>query len=132
MKSQWMRKKQLHIALLVLMPFAAYGLLLLAKYCYAAWVMPFLPPCIFRTLTGYKCPGCGMTHAVFALCRGDFLTVLKENAVLIFAVLLLLLFYIELWMAALGRPKKIIPRSRKFWFSALGMWLVYSVLRNLF
>ena len=28
-------------------------------------------PCVFRLITGLKCPGCGMTHAYLALLRGD-------------------------------------------------------------
>ena len=27
-------------------------------------------PCIFHRITGLKCPGCGMTHAVSALLQG--------------------------------------------------------------
>ncbi|MBR1623276.1 MAG: DUF2752 domain-containing protein [Pseudobutyrivibrio sp.] len=29
-------------------------------------------PCIFRTITGLKCPGCGMTHALSAMAGGHF------------------------------------------------------------
>ena len=28
--------------------------------------------CIFRRLTGFPCPGCGMTRAVLCVLRGDF------------------------------------------------------------
>uniref|UniRef100_Q01UY2 DUF2752 domain-containing protein n=1 Tax=Solibacter usitatus (strain Ellin6076) TaxID=234267 RepID=Q01UY2_SOLUE len=31
---------------------------------------PDLPVCAFRWLTGYPCPLCGLTHAVFALAKG--------------------------------------------------------------
>ena len=29
-------------------------------------------PCVFRVVTGLKCPGCGMTHALGAMLQGDF------------------------------------------------------------
>lgn len=37
-------------------------------------------PCLFRTLTGWQCPGCGMTHAVVALLRLDIRTAFACNA----------------------------------------------------
>lgn len=37
-------------------------------------------PCVFRLLTGYRCPGCGMTHAVAELSRGHFHAAMQENA----------------------------------------------------
>lgn len=33
----------------------------------------YVPPCIFHKITGYYCPGCGGTRAVYALFRGDLL-----------------------------------------------------------
>ena len=43
----------------------------------AAWLVPAsrldqLPSlCVFRNLTGWECPGCGMTRAVLSILRGD-------------------------------------------------------------
>ncbi len=37
-------------------------------------------PCLFRTLTGWLCPGCGMTHAAVALLRLDFRGAFACNA----------------------------------------------------
>ncbi len=36
-------------------------------------------PCVFRVFTGLKCPGCGMTHAYFELCKGNIHGAAKEN-----------------------------------------------------
>lgn len=36
-------------------------------------------PCLFYKLTGWKCPGCGMTRAVVELWKGNFKEALKYN-----------------------------------------------------
>jgi hypothetical protein len=52
-------------------------------------------PCVFRTLTGFLCPGCGNTHAMIALSHGDFLAGLYYNPLypLEFAYLIWLFVY---------------------------------------
>lgn len=37
-------------------------------------------PCIFNKLTGLKCPGCGMTHAIASLWKGQPANAWNENA----------------------------------------------------
>ena len=36
-------------------------------------------PCIFRFITGWKCPGCGVSHMLVALLRLDFAGAFSEN-----------------------------------------------------
>lgn len=124
------RKLLLKKLIIVTMPLWGFALLVLVKHLYAAWVMPFMPPCILRTFTGLLCPSCGMTHAVFALCRGDIAEAWQCNALIPLAVLLFVAWYIELLIGSFGRAKKIIPRSPVFWFTVLGMVFVYAILRN--
>ena len=127
MKHKLILKKWQQITLLCLLPFAAAGGLLIAKNLYMQYVIRWVPPCILRTLTGWQCPSCGMTHAVLALCR---LEALRQNALLIFGVVLAVLRYAEMWLKALGRPKTLIPRTAGFWIGVLLFWIAYSVLRN--
>jgi hypothetical protein len=34
--------------------------------------LPVIPLCIFRSLSGLNCPGCGLTHAFLAAGRGQW------------------------------------------------------------
>lgn len=131
MKRKLILKKSQQIVLLCILPFAAAGALLLAAELYAQYVIQWVPPCIIRTLTGWLCPSCGMTHAVYALCRLDAAESLRQNAVLMFGVVLGVLYYTELWTRALGKPKQIVPRRGIFWIGVLIFWLGYTIVRNL-
>lgn len=33
---------------------------------------PFCIPCFFKTITGFSCPGCGITHLILRLINFDF------------------------------------------------------------
>lgn len=37
-------------------------------------------PCLFRTLTGYPCPGCGMTRATLCALHGDWVGAFQNHA----------------------------------------------------
>ena len=40
-------------------------------------------PCLFRTLTGWQCPGCGVTRMCLSLLRGDFAAAWQYNAAIL-------------------------------------------------
>lgn len=130
MKRKLILKKRQQIVLLCILPFLAAAALLLVSRFYAAYIMQYVPPCILRTLTGLRCPGCGMTHAVFALARGDIPESLRENAFLLFGIIILLLRYIELWLGAVGRSRNLFPRSGLFWHGVTVFWIGYYIVRN--
>lgn len=44
-----------------------------------AYLRALSPGCAFRRVTGCHCPGCGGTRAFFALLRGQLLTSLRMN-----------------------------------------------------
>jgi hypothetical protein len=43
----------------------------------------FYPVCLFHVLTGFYCPGCGGTRAVYQLLHGHLLRALHDNALFV-------------------------------------------------
>ena len=91
----------------------------------------FYPVCLFHELTGWNCPGCGGTRAVYALLHGNFALALKDNA--LFVVVLAAAVAHGIWFAA----KRIRRRPIGEFFPATILWamlaiaVVFTVLRNL-
>jgi len=50
----------------------------------------FFPPCMFRALTGFTCPGCGSTRAMHQLLHGHFAAAFMLNPLLLLAIPFLL------------------------------------------
>lgn len=86
--------------------------------------------CVFYTVTGIYCPGCGNTRCVRAMLNGDFLLAVRNNASLPFIAFLLLCLYIELVADIFGRKIKILPRKPWIWYTVLGLFGVYFIVRN--
>lgn len=89
-----------------------------------------VPLCLFHSLTGLQCPGCGATRAVHALLTGNIVLSLRCHALLIPAVLLAVTAWIR-WsrdrMRGMTRPA---PR-RATVLVVLAVVMVYTVARNL-
>ena len=91
----------------------------------------FYPVCLFHELTGWNCPGCGGTRAVYALLHGNFALAVKDNA--LFVVLLAAATGRGIWFAVKKirrQPVGTFVPVRVLW-AALAMAAVFTVLRNL-
>ena len=58
-----------------------WGCVLVAGICYGFVIsrLGFGIPCMFRLLTGLKCPGCGVSHMALRLMAGDIPGAFREN-----------------------------------------------------
>ena len=63
------------------------SIILLAGILYAVFVRltGLAVPCIFRVLTGWQCPGCGITRACLSLLKGEIRTSFSYNPFLYIA-----------------------------------------------
>ena len=91
----------------------------------------FFPPCPFRAMTGYLCPGCGTTRALHEILNGHFLAAFRLNP-----VMMLLLPYVGYAGASsametvFGRAlPRVFIRPALIW-TLLAVILSFWVLRN--
>jgi len=90
------------------------------------------PRCIFNSLTGYYCPGCGSQRAIHSLLHLDFAGVVNYNFLFIPAFLLIFYYYLHPVFNKIFRWK--LPNV--FYFKSTP-WVIFAfviifwVLRNL-
>ncbi|MCV7422777.1 DUF2752 domain-containing protein [Mycobacterium yunnanensis] len=83
------------------------------------------PPCPFRMLTGWNCPGCGglrMTHDVL---HGDFAAAVVDNVFMLVALPMLALWLVARWRTGL----KLMPTSAVV--VVVVATVAWTVIRNL-
>jgi hypothetical protein len=108
---------------------AVAGTCLLYRFDPNAADSPF-PGCIFKALTGFNCPGCGMTRAAHALVHFDLATAFSMNPGMMTVLALApgLLAWKFGWRARCFAPVVQVMSAPKFWLIALP---AYWVARNL-
>src|SRR5215204_5649299 len=77
----------------------------------------FFPVCPLYSMTGFACPGCGLTRGFHALFHGDVVTALDYNALLPFYALMIGFGFVALvFYAVKGRRLPVNPlRSDVLW-----------------
>ncbi len=89
-----------------------------------------LKPCLFHAVTGYHCPSCGNTRCIRALLEGDILSAIRNNAVIVTVLVLLVLWYLETVIRIWREEVRLLPRSPWFWGALPILAAVYYVVRN--
>lgn len=87
-------------------------------------------PCIFNTITGYYCPGCGLTRAITSLLKGQLYQALRYNSIVFIDIPIIL--FLEIFGRLFGKNnKKIKWISNIFLIILLIITIMYGVLRNI-
>jgi Protein of unknown function (DUF2752) len=91
----------------------------------------FYPICLFHSLTGWNCPGCGATRAAYQLLHGHLLLALHDNA--LFVLTLAVLAAQGAWLAMKkirNQPAAFVVPSKALW-AFLIVAFIFTGLRNL-
>ena len=88
----------------------------------------FFPPCIFRLLTGFTCPGCGSTRAMHQFVHGHFLAAFELNPLLLIAIPFLLFAFLRYSVIVMrgGVPRHNVlpaPYIYGIFFVILSFWI---------
>lgn len=108
----------------------ASGLLIL--YRFEPSESSLFPPCMFHTLTGLHCPGCGSTRALHALIHGRVVAAVGYNPLMVLCLP---------WLIYVGASKLYADRRGRRGPAPLPRWnwtrwlpaavIGFAVLRNL-
>jgi len=91
----------------------------------------FFPACPMYSLTGYACPGCGLTRGFHALFHGDILSAIDFNAMV--PIWALIFGYVTLslaFTAVRGRGLPMWVTSPPVLWTFMALMLVFGILRN--
>lgn len=104
------------------------GILVLGIYFVCSRFL-FSISCPMVVLTGYPCPGCGMTRAVIALLKGDFYGAYQMHAFVYVLIAYAILFVI--WRYGLKKNLLWIKRIGVLILAAMVVYYAYRMI-NLF
>jgi hypothetical protein len=92
------------------------------------------PPCIFHTVTGWHCPGCGATRAVYALLHGNPAEAARKNALFLLALPFIAFWGgRSTWRFVRGEPPRessLLLRPRVTCAIVIAIF-AFAILRNL-
>ena len=89
------------------------------------------PTCSFYLLTGFYCPGCGMTRATHNLLNLNFLKAFQFNALLVVSIPVLVYLYV--WWMTWAYSGKELPKlkvSKKISIALVALAILFTVGRN--
>jgi hypothetical protein len=90
------------------------------------------PQCPLRAITGYDCPGCGLTRSVYALLHGDVVRAIDHNLLVVVLLPLALLAFARWTAGRMGYATGRLPRWRPWMTIVAGLAVVsFLIARNL-
>lgn len=122
---QFWKQHQKKITSIVILLFLGFSYYLLTQFT------SFRIPCPFQKVTGFACPGCGVSHFCIRLLHLDGIGAAKENLALAILlplwgiVLLIRWIWHPHWLAKNGAVEKTLS------ILAIVFLLLFGILRNL-
>ncbi len=124
-------------ASIVTRAFSALGLSLASAAAFVvAYFDPvtarFFPVCPLFQMTGFACPGCGLTRGFHALFHGDVLGALDFNALIPFYFFFFAYLAVSMFLvSARGRGLSFAFFKPRIVYSFLVLFCVFAIVRNL-
>lgn len=86
-------------------------------------------PCVIKTITGYYCPGCGVTRAIVSLFNGQLYQAFRYNSIIFIDIPIIL--FLGIFEKLFGNNKIIKCISNIVLIILLIITIMYGVLRNI-
>jgi hypothetical protein len=121
-----MNKRLLHV-LRIYAAFLLFGVIITAAY-----MRGFFIPCVFRTVTGLKCPGCGISGVFVNIFKLRFIKAFWKNPFVFCLVPPMAVIFIRRSVVYVreGRTEYSRP-ERAFFIAAVLLLVPYAIVRNI-
>lgn len=87
--------------------------------------------CVFHKLTRLRCPGCGMTRALYHVLHLNFPAALRENAFVFVLPVPVYMALVEMLRHAFPKLRlRQLPVPNWLLWTVLGLWVAYGLGRN--
>lgn len=109
------------------------GCLLLCGLLYGLFCMStgVAIPCFFRKITGFSCPGCGVSRMCINLMRGNVSEAIRCNPALFFCMFPMLVVFSEvLYRYIKNGDTKLRTWENVVLYGIIAVLLVHGVIRN--
>lgn len=91
-----------------------------------------LIPCLFHEVTGFYCPGCGVSRMCLALFRLDFKAAFRANPVILLLLPAGLVIALQMAVRYVKTGKHLPTRAQTIAiYFMIGILLLFGLLRNL-
>ncbi len=109
-------------------------IILLIGIIYAIWCITtqLYIPCVFRLVTGLKCPGCGVTGMLVSLIKFDFAEAFRCNPVLLFLLPFGIFFTVRRMIIYVKYGQ--VPYKKwenAFIWISITILIIFAIIRNI-
>ena len=88
-------------------------------------------PCLFKLITGYDCPGCGITRCLFSLINFDIKSAFNYNALVTILIVPFMVYYCYVnYCYVLSKDNRLKKYINKISVFLLVICLLYSIYRD--
>ncbi len=123
------RKKRIRKVLTTGIVVSAVGVI----YALICVYTPFRIPCMFRLVTGYKCPGCGVTGMALSILRFDFYEAFINNRAVLSMLPAGLIIGVHYIFRYIKNGEKMLSKpSRAVVITMTVILLAFGIVRNIF
>lgn len=119
-------KKKVSLSIVIGVLLLMFGIF----YMYVIETYDVIIPCVFHRLTGWYCPGCGITRMILSLTEFQFHQAFHYN-ILVFSLLPYAILYFLTNYICWITDKPIVKLPRWFWNGLLVITILFGILRNI-
>ena len=93
----------------------------------------FFIPCFFHEITGFHCPGCGVTRMLFSLLNGNLKEAFQYNQLLFIFLPFFIFFGVyKAYNYIYCKEDQITKKIPKVvWYSVIILFILFGILRNM-